>query len=63
MNVYIAALSDNETDDVRRLRWGDYWFKDSLAKSLTKLGHTVVEETANADVLINVHGGRVGALP
>jgi len=63
MNVYIAALSDNETDDQRRLRWGDYWFKDSLTKSLTKLGHVVVAETANADVLINVHGGRVGALP
>ena len=63
MNVYIAALSDNEQDAERKLRWGDYWFKDSLGKALTKLGHVVVGAANEADVLINLHGGRIGGLP
>jgi Ni,Fe-hydrogenase III small subunit len=63
MNVYIAALSDNEPDMERRKRWGDYWFKESLAEAMRGLGHTVVEHVADADVLINCHGGRVASLP
>jgi hypothetical protein len=45
------------------LRWGDYWFKDSLGKALTKAGHTVVGDVMDADVLVNLHGGRVSQLP
>ena len=63
MNVYIAALSDMEPDAERRLRWGDYWFKDSLSKALAAQGHTVVGDVMDADVLINLHGGRVSQLP
>jgi len=63
VNIYLAALSDNETDEQRRLRWGDHWFKQSMAAALTKLGHVVVEASAEADVLINLHGGRVASLP
>ena len=63
MNVYIAALSDMEQDAERKLRWGDYWFKDSLGKALEAQGHTVVGDVVEADVLINLHGGRIQQLP
>lgn len=63
MNIYIAALSDMEQDAERKLRWGDYWFKDSLGKALAKLGHKVVGDVLEADVLINLHGGRIQQLP
>lgn len=52
-----------EQDAERKLRWGDYWFKDSLGKALEAQGHTVVGDVVNADVLINLHGGRVSQLP
>lgn len=63
MNVYIFALSDTESDAERRLRWGDYWFKDSLGKAITKLGHVVTDRIQDADVFINLHGGRVQGMP
>lgn len=63
MNVYIVAASDAERDPERRLRWGDYWFKDSLGKAITALGHTVTESVADADVLVNCHGMGLKALP
>jgi len=63
VNVYIAALSDMEQDAERKLRWGDYWFKDSLGKALEAQGHTVVGDVLDADVLINLHGGRIQQLP
>ena len=53
MNVYIAALSDMEQDAERKLRWGDYWFKDSLGRALEAQGHKVVGDVMDADVLIN----------
>ena len=64
MNVYIMAASDDERDPQRKLRWGDHWFKESLAQAFRKLGHSVIEvadmhrsrpETM-ADVVINLHG-------
>ncbi len=63
MNVYIVAASDTEKDDTRRLRWGDYWFKDSLGKAIAALGHTVIGNINDADVLINCHGMGVQVLP
>ena len=63
MNVYIVAASDAEQDEKRKLRWGDYWFKDSLAKALTALGHTVSANPAECDVLINCHGSGIENLP
>ena len=63
MNVYIAALSDMEQDAERKLRWGDYWFKDSLGRALEAQGHKVVGDVMDADVLINLHGGRIAQLP
>jgi SAM-dependent methyltransferase len=63
VNVYIFALSDTEQDAERKLRWGDYWFKDSLSKAMTKLGHVVTDDIREADVFINLHGGRVQGMP
>jgi SAM-dependent methyltransferase len=63
MNIYIVAASDAEPDDERRQRWGDYWFKDSLAKALTAEGATVTDNAAEADVVINCHGVGVQGLP
>jgi hypothetical protein len=63
MNVYIVAASDAERDPERRLRWGDYWFKDSLGRAIAALGHTVTESVADADVLVNCHGMGLKALP
>ncbi len=63
MNVYIVAASDAEQDEKRKLRWGDYWFKDSLAKALVALGHTVSGDPGECDVLINCHGSGIENLP
>ena len=63
MNVYIVAASDAEQDEKRKLRWGDYWFKDSLAKALVALGHTVSADPGECDVLINCHGSGIENLP
>ncbi|MCK9357627.1 MAG: hypothetical protein M0R22_10885, partial [Dehalococcoidia bacterium] len=63
MNIYIVAASDGEKDEKRKLRWGDYWFKDSLSKALTALGHTVSVDPGECDVLINCHGSGVENLP
>jgi len=63
MNVYIVAASDVEEDAERRLRWGDYWFKDSLGTALRGLGHGVVTSVTEADVLINCHGFSLQWLP
>jgi SAM-dependent methyltransferase len=63
VRVYIAAASDTEPDAARRLRWGDYWFKDSLGRALEKLGHTLTGASADAEVLIHLHGYPVQELP
>jgi hypothetical protein len=63
MNVYIVAASDAEPDEERKLRWGDYWFKDSLGKALVELGHTVTGDVTEAQVIINCHGAGVQQLP
>jgi hypothetical protein len=63
MNVYIFALSDTEQDAERKVRWGDYWFKDSLSKAMAKLGHVVTDDIREADVFVNLHGGRVQGMP
>ena len=63
MNIYIVAASDAEQDEKRKLRWGDYWFKDSLAKALTAQGHTVSANPGECDVLINCHGSGIENLP
>jgi SAM-dependent methyltransferase len=63
VNIYIVAASDAEKDEKRRLRWGDYWFKDSLSRALVALGHTVSVNPGECDVLINCHGCGVENLP
>ncbi len=63
MHIYIVAASDAEQDAERRKRWGDYWFKDSLGKALEGLGHTVTDDLAQAQVLINCHGASLARLP
>jgi len=63
MRVYIVAASDSEPDEERRLRWGDYWFKDSLGKAVERLGHELVEDIARAEVLIHLHGYGIERVP
>ena len=63
MHIYIVAASDAEQDAERRKRWGDYWFKDSLGYALEGLGHTVTDDLAQAQVLINCHGASLARLP
>jgi SAM-dependent methyltransferase len=63
LNIYIVAASDAEKDEKRRLRWGDYWFKDSLSKALVAQGHTVSADPGECDVLINCHGSGIENLP
>jgi len=63
VNVYVVAASDAEGDAARRLRWGDYWFKEGLSRAIVAIGHTVVSNVSEADVLINCHGMGVQMLP
>jgi hypothetical protein len=63
MRVYIVAASDSEPDEERRLRWGDYWFKDSLGRAVERLGHELVEDIAAAEVLIHLHGYGIERVP
>lgn len=63
VKLYIVAASDAEKDEERRLRWGDYWFKDSLAKAFVNLGHEVTTDLLQAEALINLHGAVVQRLP
>jgi len=63
VSVYVVAASDAERDEERRLRWGDYWFKDSLGAAIGNLGHTITDNVAEADVIVNCRGAGVEGLP
>jgi len=63
VRVYVVAASDAEQDEERRLRWGDYWFKKSLAIALKDLGHEIVTDVAQAQAIINCHGMSIERLP
>jgi len=63
LNIIVVAASDTERDEARRLRWGDYWFKDSLCKALEAQGHTIVGAIDQADVIVNCHGPSIQNLP
>lgn len=57
MRVYIVAASDAERDPQRRLRWGDYWLKQGIARALTDAGHEVQEQlSSDTDVLVHCWG-------
>jgi len=63
VRIYIVAASDAEQDEERRLRWGDYWFKESLGIALKDLGYEIVTNVTQAQTLINCHGMRIERLP
>jgi len=63
VRIYIVAASDAEQDKERRLRWGDYWFKQSLGAALQSLGHEIVTDVMQAQAVINCHGMSIERLP
>ena len=59
--IQISSFSDFETDDERRLRWGDYWVKYELEKEFEKLGHTICDK--ESDIIVHLFGVPVTNLP
>lgn len=57
----ILAYSDVEPNPERRLRWGDHWFKERLARALRGLGHEIVEKAP--DILVHLFGVPLRSLP
>ena len=59
--IQILSFSDFETDDERRLRWGDYWVKVEMQQEFDRLGHIIVDK--DPDILIHLFGTPVKGLP
>jgi tetratricopeptide (TPR) repeat protein len=59
--IQIISFSDFETNEKRRLRWGDYWVKWELQKEFEKLGHIVVDK--DPDIFLHLFGVPVKGLP
>lgn len=59
--IQIISFSDFETNEERRLRWGDYWVKWELQKEFEKLGHIVVDK--DPDIFLHLFGVPIKGLP
>ena len=59
--IQIVSFSDFETDDERRLRWGDHWVKKEIEKELQALGHTITDNSP--DILLHFFGTPLKYLP
>jgi len=59
--IQIVSFSDFETNEERRLRWGDYWVKWELQKEFAKLGHIVVDK--DPDIILHLFGVPIKGLP
>lgn len=57
----IVAYSDVESDPQRRLRWGDFWVKERLARVINNMGHEIVD--SDPDVLVHLFGVPLSSLP
>lgn len=55
MRISIISPSDFDSNQFRRMQWGDYWVKYELIKSLGQMGYIITDRKPN--LVIHLFGG------